>query len=215
MHLLRSVQLRGCSPKQLLEAINLADFQYILDDDMPTDEIDYVDYSSDVVDLINRCNVTTKTSQCLSTVRALVLQNKPVVLWCIFVETIRHLADVLSTLGIKVRCVYGEVELTERQQILNNFRNGEFQVLITNPNTLAESVSLHSICHDAMYYEYSFNLVQLLQSKDRIHRLGLPQEQYTQFYFWRQCTQMEAGTTLWMSRYIHVCKRRNSVCLLP
>ena len=45
MHLLRSVQLRGCSPKQLLEAINLADFQYILDDDMPTDEIDYVDYS--------------------------------------------------------------------------------------------------------------------------------------------------------------------------
>jgi hypothetical protein len=25
--------------------------------------------------------------------------------------------------------------------------------------------------------------VHLLQSKDRIHRLGLPQEQYTQYYF--------------------------------
>ena len=26
-------------------------------------------------------------------------------------------------------------------------------------------------------------MVHLLQSKDRIHRLGLPEDQYTQFYF--------------------------------
>ena len=44
-------------------------------------------------------------------------------------------------------------------------------------------MSLHNICHDAIYFEYSFNLVHLLQSKDRIHRLGLPKKQYTQFYF--------------------------------
>ena len=39
------------------------------------------------------------------------------------------------------------------------------------------------MCHDAIYYEYSFNLVHLLQSKDRIHRLGLPEGQYTQYFF--------------------------------
>lgn len=55
--------------------------------------------------------------------------------------------------------------------------------LITNPHTLAESVSLHSVCHDAIYFEYGYNLVHLLQSKDRIHRLGLPDGQYTQYYF--------------------------------
>ena len=59
----------------------------------------------------------------------------------------------------------------------------EIEVLITNPHTLAESVSLHSVCHDAIYYEYSYNLVHLLQSKDRIHRLGLEEGQYTQYYF--------------------------------
>ncbi len=48
---------------------------------------------------------------------------------------------------------------------------------------MAESVSLHNICHDAIYFEYSYNLVHLLQSKDRIHRLGLPDGQYTQYYF--------------------------------
>ena len=55
--------------------------------------------------------------------------------------------------------------------------------MITNPHTLAESVSLHNECHDAIYFEYSYNLVHLLQSKDRIHRLGLPVGQYTQYYY--------------------------------
>ena len=44
-------------------------------------------------------------------------------------------------------------------------------------------MSLHHTCHNAIYYEYSYNLVHLLQSKDRIHRLGLEQNQYTQYYF--------------------------------
>ena len=85
--------------------------------------------------------------------------------------------------GIKAKCIYGEVELDQRIQLINDFRNDKFDVLITNPHTLAESVSLHTVCHDAIYYEYSYNLVHLLQSKDRIHRLGLPSNQYTQYYF--------------------------------
>lgn len=73
--------------------------------------------------------------------------------------------------------------MEERQVILSAFRKGEIDVLITNPHTLAESVSLHIVCHDAIYFEYSYNLVHLLQSKDRIHRLGLPNNQYTQYFF--------------------------------
>ena len=38
-------------------------------------------------------------------------------------------------------------------------------------------------CHVAIYFEYSFNLVHLLQSKDRIHRLGLPKNTRTHYYF--------------------------------
>ena len=67
--------------------------------------------------------------------------------------------------------------------LMNDYKSGKFEVLITNPHTLAESVSLHTVCHDAIYYEYSYSLVHLLQSKDRIHRLGLPKNQYTQYYF--------------------------------
>ena len=79
--------------------------------------------------------------------------------------------------------ICGDVILDDRSRVLDDFRAGRFPVLITNPQTLAESVSLHSVCHDAVYYEYSFNLVHLLQARDRIHRLGLPEGQETRYYY--------------------------------
>ena len=76
---------------------------------------------------------------------------------------------------------------------LQEFREGKIQVLLTNPHTLAESVSLHSVCHDAIYFEYSYNLVHLLQSKDRIHRLGLPDGQYTQYDYLQVFYETDEG----------------------
>lgn len=186
--MLRILQLESF-PQELLSAINLADYEYILEDEGDVDTIDYASYSTEIVDLINRSTVSTKVQQCVNLIKGLVLQHKPVIIWAIFVNTIKRLAQQLESEGIRVRCVYGEIELADRQVILEDFKSGKFDVLITNPNTLAESVSLHNICHDAVYFEYSFNLVHLLQSKDRIHRLGLAGNQYTQFYFFQTMYQ--------------------------
>lgn len=67
--------------------------------------------------------------------------------------------------------------------MIEEFRNGDAQVLISNPNTLGESISLHQTVHDAVYFEYNFNLTFMLQSRDRIHRLGLLENQYTKYYY--------------------------------
>ena len=178
----RILQLES-DAKQLLNAIDLSEFSYILDDDVEVDEIDYANYSDEILDLINSQGLSSKTMQCLSLVRGLVAQGKPVVVWCIYVDTIRHLTDLLNNAGVSTCSVFGSVGLDQRTELLDGFKSQKYQVLVTNPNTLAESVSLHGICHDAVYFEYSFNLVHLLQSKDRIHRLGLPNDQYTQFYY--------------------------------
>lgn len=55
--------------------------------------------------------------------------------------------------------------------------------MISNPQTLGESISLHQTVHDAIYFEYNFNLTFMLQSRDRIHRLGLDEHQYTRYYY--------------------------------
>ena len=126
---------------------------------------------------------STKTNACVGYVETLVKDGKVVVVWCMFVRSIDNITAKLNERGIKARSVYGAVPIDDRQRILNDFKDGRIQVLVANPHTLAESISLHTVCHDAVYFEYSYNLVHLLQSKDRIHRLGLPEGQYTQYHY--------------------------------
>lgn len=191
--LVRILQMES-NPKLLLQSLDLADFAYLLDDSVETSEIDYADYSDEVKALIDACGRTTKFERCVELASTLANQKKPVIIWCMFINSIQNLSKVLEKMGIRTRCIYGEIPLEERQQILADFRSGKIQVLLTNPHTLAESVSLHSVCHDAIYFEYSYNLVHLLQSKDRIHRLGLLDDQYTQYYFHQLSYQTEDGS---------------------
>lgn len=189
---IRILQMES-NPKLLLKSLDLADFTYLLDDSVGTLEIDYADYSDKVKELIYSCGSSTKFKHCVELASSLVKQNKPTIIWCIFINSIQNLSRALEKMGIRTLSIYGEVPLEERQQILSDFRSGKIQILLTNPHTLAESVSLHNVCHDAIYFEYSYNLVHLLQSKDRIHRLGLSHNQYTQYFYHQLSYQTENG----------------------
>ena len=190
--LIRLMQLES-NPKMLLQRLELKDFQYLLDESVETDEIDFADFSQEVKSLIENTGEAEKFTHCVQLAQSLAEQGKTSIIWCVFVDSIRRLSAVLEARGVRTCCIYGEVPLEQRQELLRDFRSGKIQVLLTNPHTLAESVSLHSVCHDAIYYEYSYNLVHLLQSKDRIHRLGLPDDQYTQYHFLEINYQTEDG----------------------
>lgn len=187
---IRLLQLES-NPKMLVQSLDLNEFKEILDIEDNIDDIDYVDYSEDVKKLVESIEITSKMNACINQIKKLVLQGKKVIVWCIFKNSIKNIESILKNYGIGTHCIYGEVDLQERISIIEEFKSGSFQVLITNPHTLAESVSLHSICHDAVYFEYSYNLVHLLQSKDRIHRLGLPDNQYTQYYYMQDLFQYD------------------------
>ena len=113
----------------------------------------------------------------------LVSQGKKVLVWGMFVGTMQKITDTLNDMGIKTTLVYGATPKQDREGMINKFRTGDFQVLVSNPNTLGESISLHQTVHDAVYFEYNFNLTFMLQSRDRINRLGLPANQYTRYYY--------------------------------
>ncbi len=179
---IRVLQLES-NPRMLLKALDLKDFKNVLDLDRDIDDIDFVDYTKDIQFLIDSVNITSKKKACIKLTSELVSKGKKVIIWCIFIDSILSLKRELERIGIKAKYIMGEIPLDERLTLIEEFKNEKFDVLITNPHTLAESVSLHSVCHDAIYFEYSYNLVHLLQSKDRIHRLGLPEKQYTQYYY--------------------------------
>jgi len=181
--IVRMLQMESDS-KMLIERLSDVK-QYFSDDFSDSNDTPMLDLAPtiDADDIICREKISTKTKCCIELVKKLVSEGKKVIVWCIFTRSIDNISSLLESYGISNRIIYGSTSSTDRTSTIDLFKNGSFSVLVTNPHTLAESISLHMICHDAVYFEYSYNLVHLLQSKDRIHRLGLPENQYTQYYF--------------------------------
>ena len=61
--------------------------------------------------------------------------------------------------------------LTREKRITKFLDDPNCMVMVANPAAAAESMSLHEVCHHAIYLDRTFNAAQYLQSQDRIHRL--------------------------------------------
>ncbi len=116
-------------------------------------------------------------------------EGRKVLIWSNFIGNINALAKLLSPL--KPAIIYGAVSQDDRKIQLNRFRNhSDCHVLISNPQTLGEGVSLHHECHEAIYLDRSYNAGHYLQSLDRIHRLGLAPSQITKVFI------LQSGDTI-------------------
>jgi hypothetical protein len=112
--------------------------------------------------------------------------NNKVIIWTIFIQNAKDLQSYLLKNNVESRLLIGEVPQFEREEIIkcfNNPENQDFSVVIANPFSVAESISLHKGCHNAIYLERDYNASNFIQSKDRIHRVGLNENQITTYYY--------------------------------
>ncbi|HHU80319.1 MAG TPA: DEAD/DEAH box helicase family protein [Acholeplasmataceae bacterium] len=141
--------------------------------------------SIDMVDKLtmseSKPHMTSKLAKLLSIIKR---NNNKCVIWCTFVDTIKMVTDLLNENGFYTKSIYGETKQEDRDKIIDEFNYGDLMIIVTNPATLAESVSLHKACHEAHYLELNYNLYQYLQSRDRIHRLGLKDNDRTNYYIY-------------------------------
>lgn len=116
--------------------------------------------------------------------RQLAREGKKVLIWSTFVDNVEHLAFALQDLGAVY--IHGGVDAGDEND--DDTREGKIRlfhydptvmVMIANPAAAGEGISLHTVCHHAIYLDRNFNAAQYLQSEDRIHRLGLPADQQT------------------------------------
>jgi hypothetical protein len=166
-------------------------------------------YTNDELQLLDSLQNNSKFEKCVNLSNNLVRDNKKHVIWCIFIDTILKLSDELRKQGIRVATIYGGIPSDEREKIILDFQNNKYDILVTNPHTLAESISLHMVAHDAIYYEYSFNLTHMLQSRDRIHRLGLPEGQETNYYYLMLEGQQNRRSTIDRKIYNRLEEKKN------
>ena len=129
-----------------------------------------------------------------ATLAAMIAENvrleRKTLVWSNFVANLLELERVLAP--HKPALIYGAIPSGEevddgavtREGEIRRFRqNDDCRVLLANPAAMAEGVSLHHACHDAIYVDRTFNAGQYLQSIDRIHRLGLPSGTETRITF--------------------------------
>lgn len=127
-----------------------------------------------------------------------ILQNNgargKVIIWTIFIDNIFQLQEYLKQNNINSELLYGGTpnenedtpkDLLTREKIIDKFHevNCPYKVIIANPFAVGESISLHKACHNAIYLERNFNAAMYMQSKDRIHRYGLNDDDIINYHF--------------------------------
>lgn len=120
--------------------------------------------------------MSPKYAEALAIVRANAEIGRKTLVWSTFVRSLTSLERLMARYSPAV--VHGGT--IDREDQLRRFRTDpDCMVLLSNPATLGEGISLHHVCHDAVFVDRDFAAGRYLQSLDRIHRLGLSPETET------------------------------------
>lgn len=155
------------------------------------------DDSSLISDVLQYAQLETpaKFIKARELIESIIEKGEKVVVWAIYIKNIIDFERYLTDNGIPCKTLYGatpvasgdenEDDVETREKIIAEFHkpDSSFKVIIANPFAVAESISLHKTCHNAIYMERSFNAAHFIQSKDRIHRYGLKPGTETNYYY--------------------------------
>jgi SNF2 family DNA or RNA helicase len=188
----RLIRLRQAASNPMLLTLSLAKYYEDYDTEASLEHYELVDdlgVSNDIMKLIQGYNTSNEVPSKFIAAKQLVSkileQRGKVIIWCEFVKNLQGLGEYLEKNSIHVQYMYGAVSKDERERIIDEIHSAHssFKVILANPHAVGESISLHKACHYAIYFEMSYNAASYMQSKDRIHRVGLPPDAETQYYF--------------------------------
>lgn len=137
-----------------------------------------------------------KTTALTNLVDELLLRHQRILIWSIFVSNLALIADCLHDKAEMLDIISGSTpvntdsdlpedqDIETRERIIDRFLSSRGPaILIANPQSVGESISLHKGCHAAIYFDRDFNAGRFIQSKDRIHRFGLPRDCLTEYFY--------------------------------
>lgn len=164
-----------------------------------------------LIEQYSNFEIPSKIIEAEKLVRELVSNGEKVIVWTTFIHNIKTLAKMLADKSPII--IFGDIprdekenELVNREKLIREFKtNPNLCILIANPNSLAESVSLHKVCKNAIYVDRTFNAGQYIQSLDRIHRIGLEvNDKVTYYIFLAKDTIDEVVDTRLEEKYRHM-----------
>lgn len=106
--------------------------------------------------------------------KGIVSKREKAIVWTNFVENIMILKNRFSQYHPLV--IYGEIPIKDRAEAVKKFQDSDKNIImIANPAAAREGLTL-TRANNAIYLDRNFNLVDYLQSQDRIHRISQTKE---------------------------------------
>lgn len=103
-------------------------------------------------------------------IEKIIQRDEKVIIWSSFVDNITTLKNRYSQFNSLT--IYGKMTIEERNKSVKWFQEDpDYKVLVANPAAAKEGLTLTS-ANNAIYLDRTFNLVDYLQSQDRIHRIS-------------------------------------------
>lgn len=135
-------------------------------------------FDSDLVRMFNNMKGSKYNAAINLTEKLMEDPKRKIIIWSSFVKSILSLEKDLNKYG--AQAIYGNTESgskydgNTREGKIEAFRNDPTKrVLIMNPLSCGESISLQMCCSTAIYLDRTFHAASYLQSLDRIHRIGI------------------------------------------
>ena len=148
--------------------------------------------------------VPPKISEAAKRALAIANKNKNVVIWTIFVKNVEMLCEEIKRLDSRYDPIgiSGDVptsfsvrrDIQNREALIDKFKESTNGILVATVGSVAESISLHKTCRNAIYLERSFNAGQYMQSLSRIYRIGSDKKKPVQFTFLKSVFSDGTGT---------------------
>lgn len=187
--------LRRARPVRLLQAATNPDLLNRVDSYYRLPRIDAANPTlMDRLAIYADREVPAKSEAALALLADIAAHEGKAVCWSNFIGNLDQFAGLVRTrLGLTCYQIDGRVptgdestddqddalrpnpeDIDTRERIIQRFlATSGPAVLIANPASCSESISLHRSCHNAIYLDRTYDCAQFLQSIDRIHRLGL------------------------------------------
>jgi superfamily II DNA or RNA helicase len=108
-------------------------------------------------------------------------ENKQIIVFAFFRKTLLYLKNRLQNDGLKTGLIFGGIDMTERNKIIDSFRNNEFQILLSSE---VGSTGLDmQFCDRMVNYDLPWNPMVVEQRIGRIDRIGQKSEIINIFNF--------------------------------
>lgn len=98
--------------------------------------------------------------------------GKKLVVFARFLSEIKAIEEMLSRKKLQYGCIYGDVPISERGAIVEDFqKNDATKIFIAQLQTAGLGITLHA-ASAAVFYSIDFNYANYTQATARIHRIG-------------------------------------------